>query len=66
MFSNGTNVTINEKGIIWAYEKDQYNRCENSENIQWIDPTNGIFYFNKIFKNLIKRTFYRLDADFYP
>ena len=55
MFYNGTNVTINEKGIIWAYEKDQFKRCENSENIQWIDPTDGILILIKFLKNFIKK-----------
>ena len=42
---NNISIPINEKDIVWNYEREFYKRCENSENIQWIDPTNGFFLY---------------------
>lgn len=60
LFKDNISIAINEKDIVWDYERNLYKRCENSENIQWIDPTNGLFLLF-CFKLIENRTFYCLE-----
>jgi len=45
LWRNDEKIYINEKDIVWEYEKQMYKSANNSENLQWINPSNGSVYY---------------------